>query len=270
MERPNRPPAAAVAGPPLPEMNLACRRQAAPGRRRAACPGNPRRGEINWKPSGLMESALRPPGRSRALEIRLAASPKGPQAIAGDGECCAPASSMRNEERHMTGSASSRPFARRRAVSCRQRHRSAQVRKNTNQTTLRISTASPVETVRRASTEGPGSAWRASVAVRRSDAVVWLPWCPSIPECRERLAAPCVQSNASSPIMFRALGGCDVGSRRKKRFAAASSGGPGTDCRSRRGGSSALHGRSRHSIARRHRQGAVDRCAGKTLKGKAN
>src|SRR6266545_1321194 len=86
-----------------------------------------------------------------------------PQAIAGDGECCAPASSMRNEERHMAGSASSRPFARRRALSCRQRHRSAQVRKNTNQTTLRISTASPVETVRRASTEGPGSAWRASV-----------------------------------------------------------------------------------------------------------
>src|SRR6266700_8016731 len=37
MERPNRPPAAAVAGPPLPEMNLACRRQAAPDRRRAAC-----------------------------------------------------------------------------------------------------------------------------------------------------------------------------------------------------------------------------------------
>jgi hypothetical protein len=33
-------------------------------------------------------------------------------------------------------------------------------------------------------------------------------------------------------------------------------------CRSRRGGSSALHGRSRHSIARRHRQGAVDRRAG--------
>src|SRR5229473_5183077 len=30
MERPNRPPAAAVAGPPLLEMNLACRRQAAP------------------------------------------------------------------------------------------------------------------------------------------------------------------------------------------------------------------------------------------------
>jgi hypothetical protein len=35
----------------------------------------------------------------------------------------------------MTGSASSRPFARRRALSCRQRHRSAQVRKNKNQTT---------------------------------------------------------------------------------------------------------------------------------------
>jgi len=29
--------------------------------------------------------------------------------------------------------------------------------------------------------------------------------------------------------MFRAFGGCDVGSRRKKRFAAASSGRPGTD-----------------------------------------
>ena len=39
------------------------------------------------------------------------------------------------------------------------------------------------------------------------------------------------------------------------------SGGPDR-CRSGRGGSSALHGRSRHSIARCHRQGAVDRRAG--------
>src|SRR6266576_549735 len=62
MERPNRPPAAAVAGPPLPEMNLACRRQAAPGRRRAACRGNPRRGEIDRRLL-VSESAVLPPPR---------------------------------------------------------------------------------------------------------------------------------------------------------------------------------------------------------------
>src|SRR4051812_32885570 len=44
-------------------------------------------------------------------------------------------------------------------------HPAAYVRKNTNQSTPRIRTASPVDTVKSASTEGPGSAWRASVAV---------------------------------------------------------------------------------------------------------
>jgi len=39
------------------------------------------------------------------------------------------------------------------------------VRKNTNQTTPRIKTARPVETANNASTDGPGSACRASVGV---------------------------------------------------------------------------------------------------------
>lgn len=45
----------------------------------------------------------------------------------------------------------------------------SQVRKNTNQATPRINTASPVEMLKRASTEGPGSAWRASVGV----SIIW-------------------------------------------------------------------------------------------------
>jgi hypothetical protein len=40
-----------------------------------------------------------------------------------------------------------------------------QVRKNTNQSTPRIRTANPVEASKRASTDGPGSACRASVGV---------------------------------------------------------------------------------------------------------
>lgn len=40
-----------------------------------------------------------------------------------------------------------------------------QARKNTNQMMPRIRTASPVEAVRSASTDGPGSPWRASVDV---------------------------------------------------------------------------------------------------------
>ena len=40
-----------------------------------------------------------------------------------------------------------------------------QMRKNTNQTMPRIRTARAIETVRSARTEGPGSAWRASVGV---------------------------------------------------------------------------------------------------------
>jgi hypothetical protein len=40
-----------------------------------------------------------------------------------------------------------------------------QVRKNTNQMTARIRIASPVEMASSAATDGPGSPWRASVAV---------------------------------------------------------------------------------------------------------
>src|SRR3954469_25983858 len=40
-----------------------------------------------------------------------------------------------------------------------------QVRKNTNHSTPRMRTASPVDTVRSANIDGPGSAWRASVGV---------------------------------------------------------------------------------------------------------
>ena len=54
----------------------------------------------------------------------------------------------------------------------RHAHSLSQTRKNTNQTTPRIKTARPVETSRRASTDGPGSACRASVGV----STIWR-WC---------------------------------------------------------------------------------------------
>ena len=73
----------------------------------------------------------------------------------------------------------------------------AQVRKNANQTRPRISIASPVETVRRASTDGPGSAWRASVGV----STIWRCCLVAmgtlkLAEWRDRLATSRVESNA--------------------------------------------------------------------------
>ena len=44
------------------------------------------------------------------------------------------------------------------SIAVRHQQASAHVRKNTNQTTPRIKTASPVDTVKSASTDGPGSA----------------------------------------------------------------------------------------------------------------
>jgi hypothetical protein len=44
------------------------------------------------------------------------------------------------------------------SMAVRHQRASAHVRKNTNQTTPRIKTASPVDTVKSASTDGPGSA----------------------------------------------------------------------------------------------------------------
>jgi len=72
----------------------------------------------------------------------------------------------------------------------------AQVWKNTSQTTPRINTASPVETVRRTSTDGPGSAWRASVGVSTIWRCCLVALVPSIPGCHERPAARLSKANA--------------------------------------------------------------------------
>lgn len=67
--------------------------------------------------------------------------------------------------------------------------RRVQLRKNTNQITPSIRIASPVEIARRESTDGPGSAWRASVGVSTIRWFSLVAMVTSILERRERLAA---------------------------------------------------------------------------------
>src|SRR4051794_25748231 len=64
-----------------------------------------------------------------------------------------------------------------------------QVRKNTNQTMPSISTATPSETTNSANTDGPGSAWRASVGVSTMRPCSLVAMATSIRECYECLPA---------------------------------------------------------------------------------
>ena len=92
----------------------------------------------------------------------------------------------------------------------------AQVRKNANRMTPRISTASPVEAESNASTEGPGSACRASVEV---STIRWFclvahgSLIPNLRLARHRRS----KSNAWSGMMFRAFRAGKLKQNRPKR-----------------------------------------------------